>query len=63
MGEGADVVKHVQQVLQTLAEALEDAKDVLLAEVELTHLALHLPISRLDVSTPEGGGKSTFHII
>ena len=52
LGEGADVVEHLQQVLQPLAEALKDAKDVLLAEVELAHLALHLPVSRLDVSTP-----------
>ena len=52
LGEGADVVEHLQQVLQPPAEALKDAKDVLLAEVELAHLALHLPVSRLDVSTP-----------
>ena len=52
LGEGADVVEHLQQVLQPLAEALKDAEDVLLAEVELAHLALHLPVSRLDVSTP-----------
>ena len=53
LAEGADVVEHLQQVLQPLAEALEDAEDVLLAEVELAHLTLHLPVSRLDVSTPE----------
>ena len=50
--EGADVVEHLKQVLQPLAEALEDAKDVLLAEVELSHLTLHLPVSGLDVSAP-----------
>ena len=51
--EGADVVEHLKQVLQPLAEALEDAKDVLLAEVELPHLSLHLPVSGLDVSAPD----------
>lgn len=52
LAEGTNLVKHLQQVLQPLAEALKDAEDVLLAEVELAHLTLHLSVSRLDVSAP-----------